>query len=259
MIEKRRLKFVRSILGGNVAFKSCSGLYRLQIKDGNDVRSGCSLSIGEVEKLVSSGILVLEDGKCFASDTAATWLKRQLSDGTGFGEQHRQIEKSREGLCLNLRESALRILATKTKGKPAFLLPHHLAAANRIHVLFMRTQMIQRTTMSYDPGRVGGKNSGSFVTPDLADSAVDAKKQLFKMLEMLPADCAGVIMDVCGFQKGLQLIETERQWPRRSAKLILRIGLEQLAVQFGLSNIATGAKSTGSRSWMQPGYQADLY
>ncbi len=39
MIEKRRLKFVRSILGGNVAFKSCSELYRLQIKDGNVVLS----------------------------------------------------------------------------------------------------------------------------------------------------------------------------------------------------------------------------
>jgi len=259
MIDKRRLKFVRSILSGNVAFKSSGEIYSLQIKGDNDVRSGCSLPISEVEKLVSSGILVLKGDKCFASDAAAAWLKRQLSDGPGFGEQHRQIEKSSEGLCLNLRESALRILATKTKGKPAFLLPHHLAAANRIHMLLMRTQMIQRTTMSYDPGRVGGKNSGSFVAHDLADSAVDAKKQLFKLLEMLPADCAGVIMDVCGFQKGLQLIEAERQWPRRSAKLILRIGLEQLAVQFGLSYVATGVKSTEPRSWMQPGSRPESF
>jgi len=253
MIDKRKLKFVRSILGGNIAFKSKNELYRLQIKDGSVDRGGCSLGISEVEKLVSGGILIVKGDKCFASDAAAAWLKRQLSDGDGFGEQHRQIEKSREGLCLNLCESALRILATKTKGRPAFLLPHHLAAANRIHALVMRTQMIQRTTMSYDPGRVGGKNSGSSVAFDLADSVVDAKKQLYQLLEMLPADCAGVVMDVCGFQKGLQLIEIERQWPRRSAKLILRIGLEQLAVQFGLSNVATGAKSTGSRSWIQPG------
>ncbi|MCF6325803.1 MAG: DUF6456 domain-containing protein [Devosiaceae bacterium] len=258
MIDKRKLKFVRSILGGNVAFKSLNGLYHLQTKGGSNIRGGCSLAASEVENLVSSGVLVLKNDKCFASDAAAAWLRRQLSGGTGFGEQHRQIEKTGDGLCLNLRESALRILATKTKGKPAFLLPHHLATANRVHALIMRTQMIQRTTMSYDPGRVGGKKSGSSVTFDLADSAVDAKKQLAQLLDKLPLDCAGVIMDVCGFQKGLQLIETERQWPRRSAKLILRIGLEQLAEQFGLSNVATGAKSTGNRSWMQPGSSPDF-
>ncbi len=259
MIDKRKLKFVHSILGGKVAFKSLNGLYHVQTKGGRDIRGGSSLAVSEVEKLISSGVLVLKDDKCFASDVAATWLRRQLSGGTGFGEQHRQMEKTGEGLCLNLRESALRILATKNKGKPAFLMPHHLAAANRIHTLVLRAQMIQRTTMSYDPGRVGGKKSGSSVTFDMADSAVDAKKQLFNLLGMLPADCADVIMDVCGFQKGLQLIETERQWPRRSAKLILRIGLEQLAVQFGLSNVATGTKSTGSRSWMQPGSQSEFF
>ena len=56
----------------------------------------------------------------------------------------------------------------------------------------------------------------------------------------LPADCAGVVIDVCGWLKGLQEVERERGWPRRSAKLVLRIGLEQLAQHFGLGPYAVG-------------------
>ena len=59
-----------------------------------------------------------------------------------------------------------------------------------------------------------------------------------------------MVFDVCGLGKGLQLIETERRWPRRSAKLVLRIGLEQLAAQFGLSPQATGT-GTGTRHWLE--------
>ncbi len=259
MIYKRQLKFIAAILRGKIAYRSCDEFYRFQTKPGKSAGRSVSLEAVEVEKLVSSGVLALRDGKCFATDATRAWMKRKLSDGAGFGDQHRQIENTGEGLSINLRESALRVLASESKGKPAFLLPRHLAAANRIHALVMRAQMIQRTTMSYDPGRIGGKKSDRVLACDLADSAVDAKKQLAHLLGKLPADCAGVVMDVCGFQKGLQLIETERQWPRRSAKLILRIGLEQLAQQFGLSDIATGAKSHTSRSWMQSGSRPYMF
>jgi hypothetical protein len=58
-------------------------------------------------------------------------------------------------------------------------------------------------------------------------------RRLNRLAALLPADCWGVLFDVCGLGKGLQLVETERRWPRRSAKLVLRIGLDQLAAQFG--------------------------
>lgn len=42
----------------------------------------------------------------------------------------------------------------------------------------------------------------------------------------------------------------ERGWPRRSAKLVLRIGLEQLAQHFGLGPHAVGKTRVPQRSWM---------
>ena len=70
--------------------------------------------------------------------------------------------------------------------------------------------------------------------------AADARRMLAKLHIVLPRDCAGVVMDVCGALKGLQQIETERGWPRRSAKLVLRIGLDRLAEHWGLDAVAEG-------------------
>ena len=70
--------------------------------------------------------------------------------------------------------------------------------------------------------------------------AIDARKEIDKIISRLPSDCSSILIDILGLEKGLQLIERERGWPRRSAKLVLRIGLEQLAKIYGLSAIATG-------------------
>ena len=60
-------------------------------------------------------------------------------------------------------------------------------------------------------------------------------------------------MDVCCYDKGLQAIETERGWPRRSAKLVLRIGLDHLATHFGLAASAKGPTGHASVVWMEDG------
>ncbi len=258
MSSKREIKFVRSLLGREGTKEILPRIYRVKIKN-----TTASLGFEAIAKLVSQGVIYLGGDKCFASETAKNWLKRQLITGGagntgGFAAQHRQVIKTKEGIALNMLEGPVLALSKTKKGQGAFLAQHHMLAATRVQSLVLRSQMMQRTTMSYDPTRVGGKNCGGSLGADLSLSAIDARKALSEMLGCLPADCAGVVMDVCGFQKGLQLIETERRWPRRSAKLILRIGLEQLAHKMGYETVATGANSKRKiNSWMQAGFEIE--
>ena len=142
-------------------------------------------------------------------------------------------------------------LAAGRRGEPAFLAPHHLAAAERFERLMRRAQLAPRVTMSYNPASVGGRARGNANGVQTAsEGAADARLRLSRLAGALPADCWGVLFDVCGLGKGLQLVEAERRWPRRSAKMVLRIALDQLAAQFGLAAQAAGGEGGGTRNWL---------
>lgn len=146
--------------------------------------------------------------------------------------------------------SVLALLGQGRGGDAAFLEPHQLEAARRVQTLFERSRLRPRTTMHYGP-RVGG--GGRQHGNDIGDMAADARKQLADIHRALPADCADIVIDICGFEKGLQEVEAERGWPRRSAKLVLRIGLEALAQRFGLTAGATGRDRSRTSHWLGEG------
>ena len=142
-------------------------------------------------------------------------------------------------------------LATAREGEDAFLEPHHLAAAQRLEAMVRRAQLAPRLTMSYDPAARGGRRGAGNAVETASDSAADARQKLNALAGKLPPDCWGVVFDICGLGKGLQVVETERRWPRRSAKLVLRIALEQVATLFGLSPHAQGRTASTTRVWLE--------
>jgi len=89
--------------------------------------------------------------------------------------------------------------------------------------------------------------------------AADARRALAEIDRALPRDCAGVVFDVCGLLKGLQEVERDRGWPRRSAKLVLRIGLEQLAQHYGFGPVARGRAIAQVRQWMDDGARPGVF
>lgn len=157
-------------------------------------------------------------------------------------------------MCVETRgdEAVLsRLAASRGDDGAAFLLLHHLAAADRLSGLIARARLIPRVTMSYDPARVGGGRGGGNSVADVSDSAAEARQKVSRIAALMPSDCWGVVFDVCGLGKGLQDIEQERRWPRRSAKLVLRIGLEQLASQFGLLPHRADGQGAAMRTWLE--------
>jgi len=235
-------RFVRSLLAGGTAER-----------DGELYRSADRLTAdaAAVERLIGAGALSGDARRCAANAGTRTWLRRAQLDADAFAAQHRDLAPGGDGASINLSESPLSRLAAPSGGQPAFLDRHQVEAGERVRRLVERAQLQPRLTMAYSASRTAGSRPQA--AGDISDLAADARRDLARIHAVLPRDCAGVVLDVCGLLKGLQEVERDRGWPRRSAKLVLRIGLEQLAQHYGLGPVARGADSGRERSWMEEG------
>ncbi len=237
------LRFVRAVLAVGGADRE-DGVYRARHETGH-----VALAVADVQLLQSAGVLGGDARRCTPHGTTSQWLKRQMLEEDAFAAQHRLPEQRQDGVTVNLAESPLARLAIAAAGEAApFLSPHQVQAGERVRRLVERARLQPRVTMTYSGAHVaGGRGVGQ--ASEISDLAADARQALGGLYRVLPRDCADVVLDVCGLEKGLQQIETERGWPRRSAKLVLRIGLDRLAEHFGLAEMARGAES-GQRAWM---------
>ncbi len=244
--DARSIRFVRALLPNYLARLNERGEFHF-----SDANRTARLGREPVLALASQGVVAVASGVCQATGETELWLARQLASSWGFVDQHRILSTQQDGQILNLAESPLARLAALGKdGAPSFLSPNQVEAGERFRRLVERAQLRQRTTMSYDPTYSGGGGSGGSAGSSLTETVADARRALAVISTVLPADCHDVVFDVCGLLKGLQTVEAERGWPRRSAKLVLRIGLEQLAGHFGLTSSAVGPRSRALQSWL---------
>ncbi len=67
-----------------------------------------------------------------------------------------------------------------------------------------------------------------------SEARLAARQRLARAIAQLDPDMTGVMIDVCGFLKGLGQIEQQRSWPRRAARHVLTSALRRLACHYGL-------------------------
>jgi hypothetical protein len=242
------VRFVRALAAGAVGVREREQFVAIAA-DGSRVTAGAAT----VAALQSLGVVEGNGMRCAAGAGARNWLRRAIAEADGFAAQHRQVVRAASGTLINLAESPLsRLGAAGADGAPPFLAAHQVEAGERVRKLAERAKLQPRVTMSYDAAHTaGGKGSGA--AAELTGMAAEARRTLSDVIRVLPADCAGVVLDVCGLLKGLQTVEIERGWPRRSAKLVLRIGLEQVAQHFGLSAVAVGRDTRRAHAWLGDG------
>jgi hypothetical protein len=171
---------------------------------------------------------------------------QQLSivDGTG--------PETGRGAKFDESESPLIWLARRkgADGRP-LIEPHQLQAGERLRFDFTMAQMMPRTTSNWQAavaGRHRGQSAGH-----LTDRVIAARQRTRHALDAAGPEFAGLLIDICCFLKKLDSVERERQWPARSAKVVLQLALERLARHYGLSAEGRGIATAATRTWVAGG------
>lgn len=233
------------------------------------VRRGVSLGSGKVsaaagDRLVAGDCARWEtaQGRCrlVATDAGRAKARRDAADGDHrFLAQHKPLEDAaidvegvRRHVRIDVAESPLAWLHRRRDraGRP-FVDAAGFAAGERLRADLTIAQILPRTTANWTASVSRDRRAPPDPSAAMTDAVVAARQRVSRALDAVGPDFAGLLVDVCGFLKGLEQVEGERQWPARSGKLILKLALARLAEHYGLRREARGpARSTGIQVWV---------
>ncbi|MAZ18364.1 MAG: hypothetical protein CL535_18820 [Ahrensia sp.] len=231
---KRRSRYLALLKNGPARLREtgADGVILLEFPGSRSVRCAAT----DIEAMRRDGHVVMRnsgEGEELAVTEQGQAALRRHETGE-FANQHRDLRRMRMGsghveavVTVNDAESPLAALARlrRTNGA-AWLDRIELAAGERLRADFEKAMLQPRVTASWDLSLVArsgshGRNPGA----DLADSAMAARDRVNAAVEAVGPDLGGALIDVCCFLKGLEQVERERAWPRRSAKLMLKTAL----------------------------------
>jgi hypothetical protein len=215
-----------------------------------------------IERAVAAGLV--SRNRARLAPAARSFLRRLVAEAEEtFLGQHAdivtrtaEIDGRRQAVRLNLSESPLGPLSRlKDRDSDPFLPADAVAAGDWVAADFDRAQLQPRVTASWEPrlsSRGKGERGGM---ADMTDSAVAVRSAVNRAIEAMGPELSGVALDVCCFMKGLELVERERQWPARSAKLMLRTALLSLARHYSPPSKPCHAPT---QHWGAEGYRPEM-
>lgn len=234
---------------------------------------GVSGPVGRVAA-AAADILVAEDRavwergprpRLVATEAGGARLRRDKAEvGTDpFLAQHKPLRKTvlredgeEQPVLVDDGEGPLTWLRQR-KGKDGEPLidESQFAAGERLRRDLTLSQMLPKVTAHWG-GAVNDGRRGAADPASATDAMIAARQRVRAALSAVGSDFSGLLLDVCGFGRGLAEIERERGWPARSAKLLLDFALDRLAAHYGLSVQAKGpARSKGILAWGADDYR----
>lgn len=199
----------------------------------------CSISSNALQAGLSNGLFRIEQGgtlqilpeaKAFIQRHRDTPLKAD------YAAQHQDLKSAsifydgeRVTAVRNRKSSNLSQLERmRSLDGQAYFSQELIAAAERLSQDFEKAQPQPRISSRWEPKLEVGSGSMRNHAADISDFAANAHQRFTRAISAVGPELSGVVIDAICFEKGLELIERERQWPARSAKLMLRTGLEIL-------------------------------
>ncbi len=225
----------------------------VSVSGGRYARSHADLLVGQdLARWQKAARLTLE-----ITGAGRAHLRREAAskEEDGFFDQHRetasvQVETASgtKRVRVDLDESPLDWLRRR-KGRDGqrLISSAEYEAGERLRKDLMQAGLLPSVTARWDamPASSGGASPS-----DATDRMVAAGQRVRHAFDAIGSDFGDLLLDLCGFLKGLELIEQERHWPSRSAKVVVRLALSRLADHYGIETSARGpAASRGIRAW----------
>ena len=200
-------------------------------------------------RTVSAGLarglwVICRSGDCDAphlqlTDAGRAWLARQRSvSDLAFRVQHEAVKANgdnRDNKPVRVDEWPIGRLARRRGRNGAPL------------ISAVQLQAAEQLRRDFTLGAVGGNARSNWrVAPGSGGASREQELQSACALDhraafdtaclALGPELAGVLIDACCFLKGMEQIEQERCWPVRSAKIVITVGLNQLARHYALAD-----------------------
>jgi hypothetical protein len=124
----------------------------------------------------------------------------------------------------------------RDRGRKPLLTDAEVQAGKRLAEEFIRGAMQPRVTANWDTGAVVDrqKRAAPGAAQNLSDGASRSQDNVRRALDAVGPGLQGVLVDVCCFELGLEVIESNHCWARGTARTVLQIALTQLAEHYGL-------------------------
>lgn len=236
------------------------------VRKGSSVSLASGLPMGVLAELIESGAVRCQSraGRSAFSITEAgrARLRREAAEEAPFASQHRTLETREiagetgsERVRVNTREDPLDVFR---RGRICAHLvgAAELQAADRLTRDLVMAQSVPQVTANWSRLTVdcAGYNPGLSVPESIAE----ARRRVDGAMRAVGPDFSGILLDICGFSKGLETLEKENALPLRSGKVVVGFALRALARHYGLANAATGKERGPMRHWGAEGYRPKL-
>ncbi|MBU6445511.1 MAG: hypothetical protein KGR48_16535 [Alphaproteobacteria bacterium] len=169
------------------------------------------------------------------SDAGEGWYLRAVAEAEPFAAQHqlrRQVlietAEGERSVIVNEGESPLGWLRQRRHIDAA-----QFEAGERLRRDFTIAQLTPRLGVDLTAPIVLGRRGLKGEAP-LSDAVLAAKARVRAALAAVGPGLADMLFDVCCHLSGLAEVERAHDWPRRSAKVVLDIALDRLALHYGL-------------------------